>query len=185
MISIELCHGFRAVPRDAVTLNGIPLPQLNTMTEPYVGKWCLIGANGLAIDSASGSGRPHVYDSLEEAVEDVERLGKSGEYSTCGGVVMPTNETPLTEEEEREKKFYHVAPLSEAMSKKWVIHQPGLPFYSESGEKICHNDTCIVTEGDGLEVVGSSEWLCVKQEILEHIVRLHNFYIEATSKGKQ
>ncbi len=87
MISIELCHGFRAVPRDAVTLNGIPLPQLNTMTEPYVGKWCLIGANGLAVDSASGSGRPHVYDSLEEAVEDADRLGKFGEYSTCGGVV--------------------------------------------------------------------------------------------------
>jgi len=71
---------------DAVTLNGIPLPQLNIMTEPYVGKWCLIGANGRAVDSASGSGRPHVYGSLEQAVADAESLERSGEYSTCGGV---------------------------------------------------------------------------------------------------
>ncbi len=46
MVSRDLGNGFRAVPRDAVTLNGMALPQLNTMTEPYNGYWHVIAPNG-------------------------------------------------------------------------------------------------------------------------------------------
>jgi hypothetical protein len=98
---------------------------------------------------------------------------------------MSTNDRQLTAEEKIDKEFFHVAPLAEAMSRRWTICLPGRKVHPVSGEIIYHNDTCIVTEGDWLEVVGSSEWISAKQEILEHIVRLHNFYVEATSKEKQ
>lgn len=85
MIIKDLKNGYTAVPRDAVTLNGIPLPQLNTETEPYDGHWHIIAPNGRAIDGESG--RPYVYDTLEEATEAAKEFAKSGEHSTCGGPI--------------------------------------------------------------------------------------------------
>lgn len=81
MVSRDLGNGFRAVPRDAVTLNGMPLPQLNTTTEPYDGYWHVIAPNGRAVDNDRG--RPYLYLTLEEAKQDAEILVKHGGYSTC------------------------------------------------------------------------------------------------------
>ena len=79
----DLASGFYAVPRDAVTVNGMALPQLNTMIEPYTGYWALITPNGRAIDGESG--RPYVYLSLEEVTSAAKQFAVSGNYSTCGG----------------------------------------------------------------------------------------------------
>jgi hypothetical protein len=81
MVVRDFGDGFRAVPRDAVTLNGMPLPQLNTMVEPYNGYWHLIAPNNRAIDNERG--RPYLYRSIEEVEEDVVRLRKQSDYSTC------------------------------------------------------------------------------------------------------
>lgn len=85
MISRDLGNGFRAVPRDAVTLNGIPLPQLNTQDEPYDGPWVLIAPNGYAVDGEEN--RPYVYRHIGMVKYDAARLTAYGEYSTCGGIV--------------------------------------------------------------------------------------------------
>jgi len=81
MVSRDLGDDFRAVPQEAVTLNGLPLSQLNTMQEPYSGRWHLIAPNGRAIDNEWG--RPYLYLDIEEAVSDKAKLVKQGEYSTC------------------------------------------------------------------------------------------------------
>jgi hypothetical protein len=81
MVSRDLGNGFRAVPRDAVTLNGMPLSQLNTMDEPYNGYWHLIAPNERAVDNEYG--RPYLYRTFEEAKEDATNLAKLGDYSTC------------------------------------------------------------------------------------------------------
>lgn len=81
MVIRDLGNGFRAVPREAVTLNGHYLPQLNTMQEPFNGYWHIIAPNGRAIDDESQ--RPYLYLDIDEAQEDANRLAKSGEYSTC------------------------------------------------------------------------------------------------------
>lgn len=81
MISIDVGNGFRAVPRDAVTLNGLPLPQLNTQCEPYQGTWHLIAPNNRAIDNVYG--RPYLYQTLEELRLDAARLAVAKDYSTC------------------------------------------------------------------------------------------------------
>ena len=81
MVSRDLGNGFRAVPRDAVTLNGMALPQLNTMAEPYNGYWHVIAPNGRAVDNENG--RPYLYHTIEEAAEDAKTLVQLGDYSTC------------------------------------------------------------------------------------------------------
>lgn len=81
MIIKNLKNGFYAVPRDAVTMNGLPLPQLNTLEEPYNGYWHIIAPNGKAIDDEYG--KPYLYLDFEEVKENVERLIIAGEYSTC------------------------------------------------------------------------------------------------------
>lgn len=81
MVSRDLGNGFRAVPRDAVTLNGIALPQLNTMVEPYRGYWHLIAPNGRAVDNDDG--RPYLYRDISEAKDDAMVLAVLGDYSTC------------------------------------------------------------------------------------------------------
>ena len=81
MVSRDLGNGFRAVPRNAVTLNGMALSQLNTMREPYDGEWHVIAPNGRALDNEYG--RPYVYRTIEEAKENVKELVKLGDYSTC------------------------------------------------------------------------------------------------------
>lgn len=81
MVSRDLGNGFRAVPRDAVTLNGMALPQLNTMTEPYNGYWHVIAPNGRAVDNEYG--RPYLYRTIEEATDDANKLAELGDYSTC------------------------------------------------------------------------------------------------------
>lgn len=101
MVSIDLGDGFRAVPQNAVCLNGMALPQINTATEPYSGRWCLVAPNGYAVDNEFC--RPYVYADLDEAKEDKASLVKMGEYSTCGGVrwkfLMESVNEPLTQEE--------------------------------------------------------------------------------------
>lgn len=82
VVKRDFGNGFYAVPRDAVTLNGLPLKQLNNGNEPYDGYWHLIAPNGKAIDNSVG--RPHLYRSIEEMVIDVENFLKYGGYSTCG-----------------------------------------------------------------------------------------------------
>jgi len=81
MVSRDLGFGFRAVPRDAVTLNGMPLSQLNTMTEPYDGYWHLIAPNNRAIDDENG--RPYLYRDITEAEKDAKKLFACDGYSTC------------------------------------------------------------------------------------------------------
>jgi len=85
MVSRDLGHGFVAVPMDAVTRNGMALPQLNTMVEPYTGYWNIIAPNGRAIDDENG--RPYLYRTFEDVTEDAARIVGRGEYSTCGGAV--------------------------------------------------------------------------------------------------
>jgi|GEM_PF-2846718 len=81
MVSRDLGNGFRAVPQNAVTLNGMPLSQLNTIQEPYSGYWHLIAPNNRAIDDEDG--RPYLYLDIEEASKDAEKLAAQGDYSTC------------------------------------------------------------------------------------------------------
>jgi len=81
MISRDIGHGFRCVPRDAVTLNGFEIPTLNTMVEPYVGPWVVIAPNGRALDGCPN--RPYVYSTIGEAIDDVKVLVKVGGWSTC------------------------------------------------------------------------------------------------------
>lgn len=86
MIERDIQGIFVAVPRDAVTLNGIYLRKLNKQSEPYDGFWHLVAlANNRAVDGEDN--RPHLYLSYEEAIEDAANLVESGEFSTCGGVV--------------------------------------------------------------------------------------------------
>lgn len=86
MIERDIKGVFLAVPRDAVTLNGIYLRRLNTMSEPYRGGWHLVAVkNNRAVDSDDN--RPHLYRSYDDAVEDAVSLIEFGEFSTCGGVV--------------------------------------------------------------------------------------------------
>ena len=87
MIERDIQGVFIAVPRDAVTLNGIYLRKLNTQSEPYNGYWHLVASqNNRAVDGEDN--RPHLYRNYEEAVDDATGLIESGEFSTCGGVVM-------------------------------------------------------------------------------------------------
>ncbi len=81
MVSRNLGNGFRAVPRDAVTLNGMPLPRLNTMVEPYDGYWHLIAPNNRAVDDEDEG--PYLYRTIEEAANDAKKLAAQGDYSTC------------------------------------------------------------------------------------------------------
>ncbi len=81
MISRDLGNGFRAVPQDAVTLNGMALEQLNTRDEPYDGYWHIIAPNGKAIDGENG--RPYLYKDIAEAQGDADRLASRDGYSTC------------------------------------------------------------------------------------------------------
>lgn len=103
MVCRDLGHGFKAVPTDAVTKNGMYLSRLNTATEPYTGRWHLLAPNGYIIDSENGG--PFTYPTIEEAQEDVDRLVRAEEYSTCGGNVVtraapsPERIIPLTDEE--------------------------------------------------------------------------------------
>lgn len=86
MIEREIQAAFIAVPRDAVTLNGIYLRKLNKQSEPYRGYWHLVALeNNRAVDGEDN--RPHLYLSYEAAVEDARNLIDGGEFSTCGGVV--------------------------------------------------------------------------------------------------
>jgi hypothetical protein len=86
MIEREIQGVFVAVPRDAVTLNGIYLRKLNKQSEPYSGFWHLVSLeNNRAVDGEDN--RPHLYVSYEEAVEDAGNLIQGGEFSTCGGIV--------------------------------------------------------------------------------------------------
>jgi hypothetical protein len=57
------------------------LSQLNTANDPYDGYWHLIAPNRRAVDNEHGG--PYLYKSIEEAIEDKERLMEFGDYSTC------------------------------------------------------------------------------------------------------
>lgn len=85
-------NGFFAVPYNAVTLNGLELPQLNNEKEPYNGYWALIAPCGKAIDGEGGV-RPYEYRTLDECKTDAENLHARGEYSYCGGVFSKTLNT--------------------------------------------------------------------------------------------
>lgn len=86
MVERDIQGVFLAVPRDAVTLNGIYLRKLNTQSEPYNGYWNLIAQeNGRAVDGEDN--RPYLYRSCDEAAADAVGLIEGGEFSTCGGVV--------------------------------------------------------------------------------------------------
>lgn len=86
MIERDIQGIFIAVPRDAVTLNGIYLQKLNTQSEPYNGFWNLVAVdNNRAVDGEDN--RPYLYLNYEDAVSDAEGLIEGGEFSTCGGVV--------------------------------------------------------------------------------------------------
>jgi hypothetical protein len=86
MIERDIQGVFIAVPRDAVTLNGIYLRKLNKQSDPYRGYWHLVALeNNRAVDGEDN--RPNLYRSYEEAVEDAVNLIEGGEFSTCGGVV--------------------------------------------------------------------------------------------------
>lgn len=86
MIERDIQGVFTAVPRDAVTLNGIYLRKLNTQSEPYNGFWHLVSVeNNRAVDGEDN--RPYLYLSHEEAVEDAGNLIDGGDFSTCGGIV--------------------------------------------------------------------------------------------------
>lgn len=89
MIERRLQCGFVAVPYEAVTRNGMPLPQLNTRTEseeePYHGPWALIspGLNS-AIDDEDCLA--YYYRTIEDVQADVEKFLEWGEWSCCAGV---------------------------------------------------------------------------------------------------
>lgn len=81
MICRDLGHGFIAVPMNAVTKNGMHLPQLNTAVEPYNHYWHIIAPNNRAIDDENQ--RPYLYRTFEDVTEDAARIIDRGEYSTC------------------------------------------------------------------------------------------------------
>jgi len=86
MIERDIQEVFIAVPRDAVTLNGIYLRKLNTQSEPYNGFWHLVSVeNNRAVDGEDN--RPYLYLNYEDAVSDAAGLIEGREFSTCGGVV--------------------------------------------------------------------------------------------------
>jgi hypothetical protein len=92
MIKRDIEGIFIAVPSDAVTLNGIYRPKLNTKSEPYNGYWHLVYTkNNRAVDDEYG--RPYLYFSYEDAFEDATGLIETGEFSTCGGVVTLSAES--------------------------------------------------------------------------------------------
>lgn len=82
----ELPGGFRAMPIDCITLNGMPLQSLvdDVLRRQQHGRfWALIAPNGRAVDSETGS-TPCRYESLEDATADAAKLLEHGECSTCG-----------------------------------------------------------------------------------------------------
>lgn len=92
-IEIWIENHFRAVPADAVTLNGHYMPNLCKETDPKkVHRWCLIAPNSRAVDGEYPS-RRYVYRSLDDVYEDAGRLLRGPEYSTCGGVVKVVTPT--------------------------------------------------------------------------------------------
>lgn len=89
MILIDLGNGFKAVPRDSVTLNGMYLANLNTMQEPYNGFYHVLNPEGDVIDGEGGG--PYLYRTLADAQEGADELATMAEYSTCRGVVRNPN----------------------------------------------------------------------------------------------
>lgn len=69
MYKVDLGDGYAAVPRDAVTLNGYHLTQLNTAESDYSGQVILLLPSGAAAMGEDGQ-RPYIYSDLAECRKD-------------------------------------------------------------------------------------------------------------------
>lgn len=75
-IQHDFGNGYYAVPYDAVTLNGIPLTQLNTRSEPYKGPFALIMPDRHRAAEGDDGRTPYRYDTLDEARDDAAVLAR-------------------------------------------------------------------------------------------------------------
>jgi hypothetical protein len=84
----KLSDGFVGWPKDAVTLNGIPMPthKLAMSKGEYEGPWVLVAPNNRAVDDM-GSRRPYVYNDIEEMEAEVRMAVQNNGCSTCVGTL--------------------------------------------------------------------------------------------------
>jgi hypothetical protein len=114
MIEHDCGNGLIAVPHEAVTLNGIYLPRLNTQEESKVHYWHLVAPNGRAVDGETGG--PYIYKSLDEAKEDAAKLAGMDEYSTCGGVVTKTKDANMWVIKRDGRVYDRLNPMTHAVT---------------------------------------------------------------------
>ena len=74
-VHIDLGHDYYAVPRDAVTINGIYIRTMTSHRMPYDGPFAVLMPDGRAAMGEDGH-RPYTYKDLKECIDDVAVLCK-------------------------------------------------------------------------------------------------------------
>ena len=77
----------------------------------------------------------------------------------------------MSNAEQPRQSLKFAKPEDDVIRKRWIVYNNGDgPYHVE--------DTCVITP-DGFEVIGCSEWMRCADETFDHIVKLHNDWLES------